>query len=117
MQNIIHGTLGYDQHKQAQIRVGGPQGVCASMSPRKISKISPSSNFSSDFPLKEIPNCSPESTLIPTSLEKFDHVLIFPIIKIASSLFAITPGGPQISFMEIKILQKDFNFVRKLKFF
>ena len=30
--------------------------------------------------LKEMPNCSPEFTLIPSSLEKFTHVPMLPLI-------------------------------------
>ena len=44
-------------------------------------------------PLIEMPNCSPESTFIPSYLEIFTHVPMFLLIKKASSLISNNPPG------------------------
>ena len=92
------GATGLHAFKNGQKKDGAPERpprrVCVPVFPRKILTISlVPINFFLTVPLKEIPNCSPEFILFPSSLEKFAHNPIFPLIKTASSLVPHNPWG------------------------
>ena len=75
------------------------QGVCVLIFPRNTSKIShiPKNCFL-DVPLKELRNCPPESTLIPSSFEQFAQVSHVPFNKNVKLPFPPKPlRGSQLS--------------------
>ena len=73
------------------LQTEAPRGVCVPGSPL----------FPELFltvPLKEMTSFSLEYTLILSSLEKFAHIPMFPLIKTASSLVPHNPWGPSHTF-------------------
>ena len=75
-----------------------PRGVCVFMFPRKnFQNLLCSQQCFVNFPFTEMPSCSHESTLIPSSLKKFALVPLLPITKTSSSLDLITLRKPSAS--------------------
>jgi len=68
------------------------------MFPRKRPKSPLFPKMFFNVPLKEMPNCSIESTLIPSPLEIFAHITMFPLIKFACSLAPHIPWKANNSF-------------------
>ena len=81
-------------------------GVWVLCSQEKLSKYPVCPNFFLTVSLKEKLHFSPESTVIPNSLEKIAPVPMFLAIKMVSSLVPRAPGGPSFYIMPISGRQR-----------
>ena len=81
-------------------------GVWVLFSQEKLSKYPLCPNIFLTASLNEKLHCSPESTVIPSYLEKIAPVPMFLAIKMASSLVLRAPGGPSFYNMPISGRQR-----------